>query len=113
MKRKQGEGRPLQGKSNVKLKEEQDRRVLGTQKVSWNMSFRRLHISGMSGARSPSVRVFPCGVQNFIFQQIPRVAREATAGLGINLTHIFKSYFKLQALGTLEKIFLLPRQAWC
>lgn len=52
-----------------------------------------------SSARSSSLRVFSCDMQNFIiFQQIPRVAREATAGLVMNLTHIFNSYFELQDL---------------
>lgn len=51
------------GKSNVKL-EEQDGCVPGTRKVSWSLSFKGMHISGIAGtvARSPSVRVFPCGM---------------------------------------------------
>lgn len=48
----------------------------------------------------------------FYFSTNSKVAREVTAGLEINLAYIFKNYFKLQALGTLGKIFPLPRQGW-
>lgn len=72
--------------------------------------------NGWSGSREPVCEGLhvTCGMCKIFFLSFFLTNPESSKGSHCrtwgHLTHIFKSSFKLQALGTLGRIFLLSRQ---